>query len=70
LQRSAENATPGRAGARRPLVDDYFVRENKSCGAVFKPDEIHYPIEIAHLAQDSRPFIEAGMAFTVANRLE
>jgi hypothetical protein len=44
--------------------------KNEGCGAVFELDQVHHPIQITHLAQDSWPFIEAGMTLAVANRLE
>jgi hypothetical protein len=52
------------------LFDDYFVWKNKSCGAVFKLYEVHDPVQITHLAQNSWPFIEARMTLAVANRPE
>jgi hypothetical protein len=54
----------------RGLFNDYFMWKNEGCGAVLELDQVHDPIQIAHLAQDSWPFIEAGMTLAVANRLE
>ncbi len=44
--------------------------KNEGCGAVFELHQVHHPVEVAHLAQDSWVFIEAGMTFSVSNRLE
>ncbi len=55
---------------RATLLDDYFVRENKGCGAVFKLHEVHDAVEVAHLTQDSWPFVKAGMTLAIANRFE
>src|SRR5208337_54972 len=51
------------------LVYNYLMRKDEGCGAVLKLHEVHDPIQVAHLAQDSWPFIEARKSLAVANRL-
>jgi hypothetical protein len=52
------------------LFDDYFVWKDEGCGAVSELNEVHHTIQIAHLAQNSWPFVKAGMPLAVANWLE
>jgi len=53
-----------------PLLDYYFVGKDEGCGAVFKLNEVHHPVKVAHLTQDSWPFDKTGMTLAVANRFE
>ena len=46
------------------------MRKDEGCGAVFKLNEVHDAVQVAHLAQDSWPFIKARMSLAVANRFE
>jgi hypothetical protein len=52
------------------LLDHNLVGEDEGCGAVCKLHEVHHAVKVAHLAQNSWPFLEASSSLAIANRFE
>jgi hypothetical protein len=52
----------------RRLLDDYFIRKEKSGGAVIELHQIHSPVQIIDLTQDAWLFTESTATFVIAHR--